>query len=344
MANGYTHAARESTPGNELNTPTLSTKVIYEPVRSISVALNPKPMERDDEVRNVDEPLAVLAEMYDPTWELESRAYPDLLGFELATMLGNPTTTAGDGVITDPDAATIPAGATRHVFTAPYLPAGLNPKTAQRQLCYVDQGVFYKAKGCGTNSLSIDTPVSGGVSLKASGPALYLARIADPALTPAYEALTVAPFERAHCTLSTWLGSTGETDDVTVAMAQAMDAAHTLGSTSKFPDQLERGDGPGVIVTGSIPKRQIAAADYDALLAATGFAVKIRWQSTVVIGATAYKYTLWFEALNAQYMDGGPEALANKRRHGGSFNWKATYAGAAGSSKWTLVNATASYV
>jgi hypothetical protein len=127
-------------------------------------------------------------------------------------------------------------------------------------------------------------------------------------------------------------------------MAQAMDAAHTLGSTSKFPDQLERGDGPGVIVTGSIPKRQIATADYDALLAATGFAVKIRWQSTVVIGATAYKYTLWFEALNAQYMDGGPEALANKRRHGGSFNWKATYAGAAGSSKWTLVNATASYV
>jgi hypothetical protein len=86
-----------------------------------------------------------------------------------------------------------------------------------------------------------------------------------------------------------------------------------------------------VIVTGSIPKRVIDADDYDALLAATGFAVKIRWQSTVNIGATAYKYTLWLELLNAQYMDGGPEALANKRRHGGSFNWKATYAGAAGS-------------
>jgi hypothetical protein len=76
MANGYTHAARESTPGNETNTPTLSTKVIYEPVRSINVALNPKPMERDDEVRNVDEPLAVLPEMYDPTWELESARLP----------------------------------------------------------------------------------------------------------------------------------------------------------------------------------------------------------------------------------------------------------------------------
>jgi hypothetical protein len=343
MANGYTHAARESTPGNETNTPTLSTKVIYEPVRSVQVQLNPKPMERDDEVRNVDEPLAVLTEAYDPTWSLESRAYPDLLGFELATMLGDPVSTAGNGVITDPDSATVPVGATRHVFTAPYLPAGLFPKTAQRQLCYVDQGVFFKAKGCGTSQFELDTPTSGGVSVKASGPALYLARISDPALTPTYEALTVAPFERPHCTLSTWLASTGETDDVTIVMAQAMDAAHTLGSASKFPDVLERGDGPGVIVTGSIPKRQIDADDYDALLAATGFAVKIRWQSTVNIGATSYKYTLWFEALNAQYMDGGPEALANKRRHGGSFNWKATYAGAAGSSKWTLVSATASY-
>jgi hypothetical protein len=104
MANGYTHAARESVPGNENNTPTLSTKVIYEPVRSINVALNPKHLERDDELRTVDEPLAVLPEMFDPTWELEGRAYPDLLGFELATMLGNPTSTAGDGVITDPDA------------------------------------------------------------------------------------------------------------------------------------------------------------------------------------------------------------------------------------------------
>jgi hypothetical protein len=114
-------------------------------------------MERDDEVRNVDEPLAVLTEMYDPTWELETRAYPDLLGFELATMLGDPVSTAGDGVITDPDAATIPVGATRHVFTAPYGPSGLLPKTAQRQLCYADQGVFFKAKGCGT-SASRSTP------------------------------------------------------------------------------------------------------------------------------------------------------------------------------------------
>jgi hypothetical protein len=40
------------------------------------------------------------------------------------------------------------------------------------------------------------------VSLKASGPALYLARIATPRSPPTYEALTVAPFERAHCTLS----------------------------------------------------------------------------------------------------------------------------------------------
>jgi hypothetical protein len=106
---------------------------------------------------------------------------------------------------------------------------------------------------------------------------------------------------------------------------------------------MEKGDGP-IVVTGSIPKRVIDPDDWDALVAGTGFAVKARWQSTVVIGATSYKYTLWLECLNAQYVDGGPEALANKRRLGGSFNWKSTYNGTAGSTKLTLVNATASYV
>jgi hypothetical protein len=123
-----------------------------------------------------------------------------------------------------------------------------------------------------------------------------------------------------------------------------MERGRTLGIASKFADVLEMGDGPAVICTGSIPKRVIDADDWDALLAGTGFTVKVKWTSTVNIGATSYKYTFWLECLNAQYMDGGPEALANKRRHGGSFNWKSTNTGTAGSTKLTLVNATASYV
>jgi hypothetical protein len=343
MANGYTKAAHESVPGNENNSPTLSTKVVYEPVQSISATLNPKHLERDDELRTGDEPLAVFPEMFDPEWELTSRVYPDMLGMELIPLLGMPVSTAGNGVITDPDAATIPATATRHVWTAPFGPTGLNPKTMERILAYVDTGAFFKAKGCGTSALSIDTPESGGVVMKASGPALHLARVADPALTPTYEALTIPPFLRANCTIGTWLSGTGETEDVTVAFARNMERGRTLATASKFADVLEMGDGPAVICTGSIPKRLIDPDDWDALVAGTGFTVKIKWTSTVNIAATSYKYTFWLECLNAQYLEGGPEALANKRRHGGSFNWKSTNTGTAGSTKLTLVNATTSY-
>lgn len=343
MANGYAHAALESIPGNETNTPTLSTKVIYEPVQQMQIDPGPSHMARDDENRNVDEPLALLAEKYDPKWSMQSRMYPDMLGFELAAMLGLPTTTAGNGTITDPDTVVIPTGATRHVWTAPFGPAGLSPKTAQRQAAYVDEGFFLKAKGCGTDSLSIDSPDSGGAILKTSGPALYVARVSDPALTPTYEALSIAPFERSHLTLPTWLASTAETEDFSVAISNPMETVRTLGIASKFADQMEKGDTP-IVVSGAIPKRVLDADDWDAMMAATGFVVKARWQSTVVIGATTYKYTLWIECLNAQYTDGTPDPLSNKRRLGATFNWKSTYNGTPGSTKITLINATTSYV
>lgn len=342
MANGYLHSAFESVVGNEANTPTLSTKVIYHPLRSFQPSLNAKPLERDDELRNVDEPIMVLPEAYDPTWSLDSRLYPDLAGFELKAMLGAPTTTAGDGVITDPDGNTIPATATRHVWSAPYGPSGASPLTTQRQGAYKDEGVFFKLKGCGTEALALDSPASGGVGLTASGPAMYLARITDPALTPTYEALTIPPFERAHLTIVTWLTGTAVTEDFNIALANPMVPVRTLGAASKFPDLLEKGDGP-IVVSGTIPKRHIDPDDFDALLANTAFTVKVRWQSTVNIAATSYKYTLWLECNNCQYMDGAPEALANRRRIGASWSWKATYGGTPGSSKLTLVNGTASY-
>lgn len=342
MANGYEKAAFESIPGNETNSPVLSTKVIYEPLNEFDVDPKPSHLERDDELRNVDEPISVLSEAYDPEWSLEQRAYPDSLAFELKGIFGNPVTTPGDGIITDPDAVPIPATATRHVWTAPYGPSGASPLTTERIAAYKDESTFFKLKGCGTQQLALESPEKGGVKLKASGPALHLARISDPALTPAYESLSIAPFERGHCTIQTQLGGSAVTEDFNVEVENPMDTVRSLGIASKFPDVLEKGDGP-IVVSGSIPKRHIDPDDFDALMAATGFALKVRWQSTVNIAATSYKYTLWLECLNAQYMTGKPQALANKRRLGATFDWKATYAGVAGSTKWTLVNNTASY-
>lgn len=339
MATGYTEQAFESIPGNETNSPTLSTKKLTTPFLEFEAQLNPNPMDRDDENRNTNEPAPVLEDQHAPTWRGLCRMYPDVTGFWLKAMLGAPTTTAGNGVITDPDAATIPAGATRHVWTAPFGPAGASPQTQQLQVSYKDQSTFFKVKGAATEALAISSPDGGGGRLEASGPAAYLARQADPSVTPAYEALTIQPFKRGGLAL-TWLTGGGTVEDFSLSVAQGIAMVRSLGIASKFPDVVEYDDG-FVTWTGSIPKRQLDSDDYDALKAATGFTAKAKWESETII-ASAYPYRLWVQFDNAQYVGGTVDALMNKRRHGASFNFKGTR-NASASVVVTLVNATASY-
>lgn len=342
MATGYLHGAFESTPGNEVNTPTLSTKVIYFPLITSKPDLNPDPMERDDELRNQDEPLPVLEEAHDPAFSYASRAYPDLLGFWLKAALGAPTTTAGNGVITDQDGVAVPTGAYRHVWTAPFGPAGVSPQTVQLQHSYKDQSVFYKLKGAAVEQLSITTPEKGGARLEVSGPAAYMTRQSDPALSPSYESLTVRPFTRGNLTLPSFLsGSNARFEDFTVNANVPVDMVRSLGAASKFPDVVEKGDGL-IVFTGAATMRTLDQDDYDALKAATGFALTARWTNDSVI-ASAYPYKLYLVCTNAQYVGGEVDDLDSRRRHGASFSWKATYAGSA-SVTVQLVNATSSYV
>jgi hypothetical protein len=335
------HSAFESIPGAELNTPTLSTKIVYTPLINFAPTLTPSPLARDDELRGVDEPIAIIPEAYDPNWSIETRMYPDVSGFEMKAMLGPPTTTAGNGVITDPDGGVIPTGATKHVWTAPFGPTGLNPQTCQRQAAYKDESVFFKLKGCATDTLAITSPNTGGVHIVASGPALYMVRIADPALSPTYESLTIPPFMHTQLTL-TWLAGSAVTEDFTVNISNPMSTVRSMAAATMFPDTVEK-DAPPIIFTGSIPKRHIGTTDFDALVAATGFAAKARWQSTANVTGS-YKYAMWIEFLNCQYTGGGPAALQNARRLPASFDFKSTYSGTPGSTKVTVVNATAAYV
>lgn len=339
MATGYQHEKFEDVPGNETNTPTLSTKELYAPLITANVALGPSPMDRDDENRNQDEPLPLIPDAYSPTWETESRAYPDLLGFRLKELLGAPTTTTGNGVITDPDSTVIPTGAYKHVWTAPFGPSGASPITTQKQVAYRDQSVFFKAKGCAADQLSIESPEEGGVRVKASGPLLYLARINDPSLTPSFETLATRPFTRGGLSLS-WLSGGGTVEDFSLQIANPVEVVRSLGIASKFPDVMEKGEGL-ITFTGSIPKRQLDATDWDALLNSTGFAATAKWVNDTII-ANAYPYKLFVAMSNAQYTEGSQDDLSNKRRHGATFDFKATYAGSA-SVTVTLVNATSSY-
>lgn len=342
MPLGYLRASGESLPGNETNSPTLSTKKVFPPIQSFAPKPGVKPLERDDELRNQDEPLAVLPEAYDPTWEIGARLYPDLLGFFLKLACGAPESTAGNGVIKDLNEVVIPTGATRHRWAAPFGPSGASPLTAQFDAAYTDQGTFFKLKGAAVDSLSIATPENGGATINASGPALYMDRQSDPSLSPSYEALSVRPFTRGGLTLPKNLtGASSSIEDFGLSIANPVEAVRTLGIASRWADQMEKANAGPIVVSGSIPKRLLDPDDFDALKNATGFELLAMWTSESII-ASSYPYKFIVKALNAQYVDGDPEALQNQRRHGQSLSWKST-AATTGSTTFELVNATTSY-
>jgi hypothetical protein len=340
MPTGYVKEAFESIPGNESNSPTLSSKVLYPPIQSFQPKPGAKPLSRDDELRNQDEPLPVISDAYEPSWEYKSRAYPDLLGWRLKHICGAPTTTTGNGIITDPDGVVIPTGAYRHVFAAPFGPSGPSPLTAEMIAAYRDQSAFFELRGAACAQLGLETPEEGGAVIAANGPALFAKRIADPSQTPAYESLSVRPFVRGNLSLS-WLTGSGTTEDFSLTIDNPVEAARSLGIASKYPDVMEKANDGPIVVSGSIPKRQLDPDDYDALINATGFAAVAKWVNESVIAA-AYPYKLYVAMLNCQYTDGDVEALQNQRRHGASFSWKSTTP-SAGSTTITLINATASY-
>jgi hypothetical protein len=342
MPNGYARIAYEDTPGNETNTPTLSTKKLFPPIQSLSPKPGTSHLMRDDEVRNTDEPLAVIPEAYAPSWDMSSRAYPDTLAFTLGLALGAPSTTAGDGAITDLAGTAVPTGAYRHRWTAPFGPTGPSPRSAQFDVAYSDQSVYYKLKGAGVSELGISSPEEGGVQLSASGPCLYMDRQNDPSLTPSYESLSIRPFTRGNLTLPSNLSGTGTTEDFTVSISNPIDVVRSLGIASRWPDVLEKdAEGP-IVVSGEISKRQLDADDVDALKNATGFALRAQWSSDTNIGATSYPYKFTVKCDNAQYTDGDPDGLQNRRRHGHSFMWKSTTT-STGSTTVEVVNATSSY-
>jgi tail tube protein len=340
VPSGYVEERFESIPGNETNSPTLSTKKFYPPLQSFGPKPGAKPLSRDDELRNQDEPLAIIPDAFEPSWVFKSRAYPDMLGWALKHICGDPVTTAGDGIIKDPDEVVIPIGATRHVFKAPFGPSGASPLTTQMIAAYSDQSSYFKLKGAACAELSLETPEEGGAVLSRSGPALHMAPIANPSLTPAYEALSIRPFVRGNLTLK-WLANSGTTQDFSLSIANPVEAARSLGIASKYPDIMEKANDGPIVVTGSIPKRQLDKDDIDALIASTGFEAVAKWVSDSII-ATSYPYKLFIAMANCQYTGGEPDALANQRRHGASFDWKST-AATTGSTTITLINATTSY-
>lgn len=343
MPKGYVREQFEKSPGYEGIVAEVSTKKLDSPATSVDNSLEPSPLERDDELRGADEPLQIFEDEYNPTWGFASRAYPDLLGFRLTHILGLPVSTAGDGAaVKDPEGNSIPVGATRHVWAAPFGPAGPSPLTTDMILGYVDEGSFIHLTGCGAEELSLSSEEAGGVKLASKGPGLFWKPIDDPALTPTPESLAIRPFMRRGLKVVTWQGNVRDLENFGVTISNPIEAGRSMGVGSGYPDLLEKGDGP-IVVAIEAPKRHIRKADLEALMAAERFGMKASWISQSKVGVTAYPYSFWLEGDGAQYTGGGPASLENKRRIGSTYQAKLTSDGVGASSKFTLVNATASY-
>lgn len=342
MPKGYLREKFEEVPGYEGKEPKLSTKTLDAPAQSVENAPEPSPMLRDDEMRGSDEPLQVFEDEHDPTWSRSLRAYPDSLGFDLTHLLGPPVTTAGDGIIKDPDENVIPAGAHRHVWTAPFGPAGASPVTTDMIGAYEDEGSYIHLSGAAAEELTLNTDDAGGVKQSKKGKALFYEAIADPEITPTPESLAIRPFQRRGLKVSTWQGTLQDLEQFNLTIANPIEFARSMGVASAFPDLVEKGEGP-IVVSIDAPKRHFRTADLEALMSATRFAVKALWESLSKIGATEYPYRFWVQGDGAQYTGGGPKALENKRRIGADFQAKLTSDGAGASATFTLVNSTSSY-
>lgn len=328
-------------PGRESGvSSSFAAKTIYFPCESFSHDQNWEQLERDDELRTVNEPVRFDQESAAPQWSMTIRMYPDSFAFMMKAHLGAPVTTAGDGIITDLASVVIPAGATRHTWTAPYA-VGSVPQTIMFRIADPEGPMYYDVRGASVENVEVTSPDSGGITVTWSGKANYISRTADPVLTASYESLAIEPFLRAFASLS-WLASSANTDSLSWQVQKNVTHERTYGGLSKWPDLVEHGEGV-VQPSGTINKRTINTFDWDALIAATRFTVLAGYVHTdFVTGSYPYKVYLQAPSTSAAYATGGPDDIQNRKRTPASFNFRFTRDSAA-SCAIQVVNATASY-
>lgn len=343
MALKYVEARYETGtgPGKESGvSSSFAAKTIYFPCEEFSFDESAAQLERDDELRTVNEAIRFDQESFAPSWDMTIRMYPDSFAFMMKGHLGAPVTTAGDGVITDLASVVIPVGATRHTWTAPYA-TGTTPQTLMFRIADPESTMFYDIRGATITGCEVSSPDSGGIMVKWSGLANYISRVADPSLTASYESLAIEPFMRAFATLS-WLASSANTDSLSWSVNKNTEHTRTYGGASKWPDLVEHGEGL-VQIAGQIDKRTINSTDWDALIAATRFTSLATYTHPDII-ATAYPYKVFFQAPNTSnaYLTGGPESVMNRKRTPAAFQFRVTRDSAT-SCVIQVVNATASY-
>jgi hypothetical protein len=339
MATGYLRWAIETTPNSEGESSGVSATTFDIPYMEAWVDPKPTLMNVDDEVTGypASAPSPLVAE-YAPEGSIKCKARPPYLGAMLQTCIGAVTTTAGNGVITDPDGQTIPTGAYRHVFN---WATGAVPKTAQLNFSAPGTGALhFKAQGVAVEDMGF-TFEDGVFLLNLALKGLVCLNISDPSITPSLP--TVKPFVSGQMHL-TWLAGSAVTEDFSFNLKNTLDIFKSFTTTSKYPDEVEFGQEPPVqSVVGSIPKRALDVDDWNALINCTTFAGTAHITHDEII-ASGYRHQMWLEMPKCQYVEATPEPAKNTRQQKAAFNWEAKWD--TGTSKFatvTLVNNTAAF-
>lgn len=323
--------------GTEANNQAVFGTPFFLPAIEVGMQPAPSPLNRDDEQRGIDGALELAPNEYAPEGSINIRNYVNTLGAILYVQIGDVTTTPGDGVITDPDGNTIPSGAYRHVFSKK---PGVTPRSARLTTNY--GATFFEARGVTVPQLGL-TIEEDGVKAAATLMANYMRRLAaDPGDGDPtdYDAFAILPMRRRNVKLTWGIGS-ALMESVELTLEQSLEYVRDLGSATGWPSATERANSPeGFLrLTGSITRRQLDNADWDALVESDSFAVECSMISEQDIAGTGgsgsgsgsgsggggYPYGMWIEAPKAQYASGDLETLKNQARHQYQLDWRASY-------------------
>lgn len=218
--------------------------------------------------------------------------------------------------------------------------AGITPQTAQAIAAYDDEGVYLQGNGFAISDWTLDAGGNFGATLMG----LYMASIANPAITPSLATQAILPLLRGGLTLN-WLAGGAQASDFSLAYTQGLQHWYSMGNgNSLFPDVLEVGDAQARM-TGTIPKRRMNPNDWAALIATSTFAAVANWNGRSNIGATNIPYQAWVEMPSCQLLGATFDELNQNRRHGASYPFWAAYDETAGYDvKITLLGSLAAAV
>lgn len=336
--------------GNETVTPDPSTKTIYIPFTELEASPGAGKLDRNDEAgRNTNyDPVPHQVDGFKPKLSFKSRLYPDLMGFLLAAAGGLDASvysyTAGDDIVTDLQGTVIPTGCHRHRWVMPMTKSGAYPQSIAGYIGHPGEGVYYEFRGHSIAKMEWDTPDEGGAMISVELEGTYVKQVADPALTPAAEALSVLAMTKHTFSVPSFNGG-APIKSLGMGLELPVESEHYVsGGESQYPTTTQYTESGLSMITGEVEKPTNNAADWDSAVLGTAFAAMPSWSSpTIAAGTYRYRTTVALPQVQIDPDSAGTGQLGNKRRTERSYAWTASTDGTEPSATFEVVNVTASY-